>query len=95
MLFDEHIFAYDDQSCWIVHADCFGATLTRFGDSPPGGSDGTGPFEFRTDGTVSLDGLSAVFSGLVQPLSSAATESTLAVTTSRAHGVFLIAPVRT
>ena len=92
---DGMLYVFDNESCWTLHADCFGATFQRFGRDLP---KGLGParhaaFEIAPDGTVVRGRLKANFDYLGGLSSSASTASTLAVTLPRSHHVFLVAEV--
>lgn len=82
----------EDEVCLALHADHFGATLQRVGSAPEGEATPS-PFRLDASGVVTCGDLTARFDGLARAHSWAANETTLAVTTPRAHRVFLVAKV--
>ncbi|MEW6266027.1 MAG: hypothetical protein AB1641_23385 [Thermodesulfobacteriota bacterium] len=92
---DGFLCAFDQESCFTLHADCYGATVLRFGtDLPPGVHSGPPDFKVEANGRVSKDGVSFVFPHLKNSSSRAADQNTLAVTLPRSHYVYLVALVR-
>jgi hypothetical protein len=89
---DGGIFAFDSENCYELHADCFGATLKRYGKDLPSGMDRkSAEFTLGQDGTVVKGGQSKRFPVLGRSTSQAATEYTLAVTLGRSYKIFLVA----
>jgi hypothetical protein len=89
------ILAFDREGCWGVHADCFGATLTRAGTSPPGSTDPpAAAFVINAAGVVTRRGLTRTIPELRDVTSFASTEWTLAVTLRHSHRVHLVALAR-
>lgn len=86
-------YVYDTDSCWTLHADCFGATFQRYGRDLPkgGGAGGPGQYSITAAGRVTGRGLSASIPSLAGWSSSSSSETTLAVTLPRSHKVYLVA----
>ncbi len=90
----EDIYAFDDEACWSVHADCYGVTLQRFGRTLPDGEQTDGPFNITPkSGNVTLGKTNKVFSTLKRATGFASTSSCLAVTVPSSHKVFIVANV--
>ncbi|MBN1672012.1 MAG: hypothetical protein JXR37_13315 [Kiritimatiellae bacterium] len=88
------LLAFDAESCWTVHADCFGATLQRHaGSSPKRESGVVRDWRLSAGGEVSRGLLKERFALLQGASSTAATAHTLAVTVPQSHKVFLVAEV--
>ncbi len=88
------IYGWDDQACWSIHGDCFGATMQKFGSKPPKAiGKGDGSVMVGKDGDVSFNGLQNRFEQLESITSHGENGGTLAVTLRASHKVFLIAPV--
>jgi hypothetical protein len=89
---DGQWLAYDREACWLVTADLFGATFHRFANRPPA-ADRAADFDFKIDraGRVTKGTQAAAFAHLAEATSSAATDSTLAVTLPRSHQIYFIA----
>ncbi|MBI2839214.1 MAG: hypothetical protein HYX75_12930 [Acidobacteria bacterium] len=90
---DGTLYVLDTDSCWTLHADCFGATLQRHGAELPKGA-GTawrGQYSITAAGKVTGRGLGASFPWLADSSSSSSSETTLAVTLPRSHKVYLVA----
>jgi hypothetical protein len=84
----------DGEYHWLLHADCFGATLHRTAVVPDAPPVLAAPlFKVGLRGKVSRGPLSAVFADLSIHHSSAANADTLAVTTPLSHAVYLITEV--
>jgi len=82
----------DGAGHWLLSADRFGATLHRAATPPFGPEAMQAPFyRLDTRGKVTRGKHSAVFAELAGSQSSAADQTTLAVTTPLSHAVFLIA----
>jgi len=92
LLHDGEWLAYDREGCWLVTADLFGATFHRAGPRPPA-SDRPAQFDFKIDrsGRVMKGARAESFAHLADPSSSAATETTLAVTLPRSHSIYFVA----
>ncbi len=91
---DGQLYLYDRQSCWALHADCFGATLQRFGPNKPDGARATNKeFSINAQGEVSKGKTTAQFPVLKNYSSAATEDGTFAVTLPRSHKVFLVALV--
>lgn len=86
------IHVADAESCWLLCADRYGATLHRSPDGLPK-PDGKPPFQVKADGTVRCGDATARFDELRGCTSFAATATTLAVTVPLAHLVYLVALV--
>jgi hypothetical protein len=89
---DGHIHIADAESCWLLCADRYGATLHRSANGLPQ-PDGKPPFQVLANGTVRCGDASARFDELQACTSFAATATTLAVTVPLAHIVYLVALV--
>ena len=86
------LYAFDAESCWSLHADCFGATLQRYGPDLPPGAGEKHPRNGIQGGKVRFDGLTAALPEHLLAFSSfAAIDSVLALTLPRSHKVFLVA----
>jgi hypothetical protein len=84
------LFAYDGESCWLLHADVFGSTLHRVSDQLSADDEGS-TFRLEPDGRVSHRRHSAVFAELKGASSWAANQTTLAVTSPLSHRVTFVA----
>jgi hypothetical protein len=85
-------YVFDNENCWLMTADLFGATLHRIGANlPTPEKSAQAIFKFDKDGRVTADGLQMVFAELKSPSSFAADEKTLAVTSPVSFGVYLVA----
>jgi hypothetical protein len=91
-LHDGAWLAYDREGCWLVTADLFGATFHRAGPRPAA-SDRPAQFDFKIDrgGRVMKATHAATFAHLADASSSAATDTTLAVTLPRSHSIYFVA----
>jgi hypothetical protein len=91
-LSDNDFYVFDNEFCWLMTADLFGATLHRVGAYIPE-PDKAKRKDFRIDksGQVNRTDFLMSFSELETPTSSAANETTLAVTVPHSFGVYLIA----
>ncbi|MFL6273681.1 MAG: hypothetical protein ACJ74G_00615 [Blastocatellia bacterium] len=91
-LHDSEWLAYDREGCWLVTADLFGATFHRAGPRPPA-SDRPAQFDFKIDrsGRVMKGARAETFAQLTDPSSSAATETTLAITLPPSHSIYFVA----
>ena len=90
----DDIFAFDDEACWSIHADCYGTTLQRFGKTLPDGESNEGTFNLvQKSGKVSCDTHERVFDLLKKPSSYVSSSSSLAVTLPCSHKVFIVAKV--
>jgi hypothetical protein len=85
-------FVSDQESCWQLTADLFGATLHRLGAAAPTGPDAVrSAFRITRSGKVSRGRTSRVFDELQGFTSAAGDASTLAVTVAWSHRVYLLA----
>lgn len=91
-LSDGELVAFDNENCWAITADLFGATFHRIGNSLPE-IDKQQPTGFKIDksGLVTKDSRSAALALLAEASSTASNETTLAVTIPHSHSVYLIA----
>jgi hypothetical protein len=91
-LSDNEIYVFDNEYCWLMTADLFGATLHRVGAYIPE-PDKAKRKDFRIDkdGQVSRSDFLMRFLELAAPTSSAANDTTLAVTIPHSFGVYLVA----
>lgn len=91
-LSDNDFYVYDNEYCWLMTADLFGATLHRVGAYIPE-PDRTKRRDFHIDkaGQVKHTDFLMGFAELETPASSAANDTTLAVTIPHSFGVYLIA----
>jgi hypothetical protein len=90
----DDIFAFDDEACWSVHADCYGTTLQRFGKTLPDGDSNEGAFMLvQKSGKVSCGNYEREFDILKRPSSFVSSSSSLAVTLQCSHKVFIVAKV--
>ncbi|MGA9767606.1 MAG: hypothetical protein WBV94_01090 [Blastocatellia bacterium] len=84
--------AFDNENCWMITADLFGATFHRIGNSLPDiDKPQRADFTIDKSGLVTRDSRSAAFAQLAGASSRASTETTLAVTIPHSHSVYLIA----
>jgi hypothetical protein len=92
LLHEGEWLAYDRESCWRVTADLFGATFHRAGNRPPA-SDRPAQFDLKIDrsGRVMKAAQAATFAYLADASSSAATDTTLAVTLPHSHSIYFVA----
>lgn len=92
LLCDGEWLAYDRENCWLVTADLFGATFHRAGNRPPA-SDRPALFDFKIDrsGRVMKAAQAATFAFLADASSSAASDTTMAVTLPRSHSIYFVA----
>jgi hypothetical protein len=87
---DGQLLVSDGETCWLLCADVFGATLHRTAaDLPADGTPGRSPVDAR--GKVTHAGENAAFAELRGSSSAAACGPTLAVTLPLSHVVFLVA----
>jgi len=85
------ILAADNEGCWTLHADVFGATFQRFGrNMPEDGTTNCGPFKFER-GRLRLGTESVDAPEFRKRSSAAGTENTLAVTLPHSHYVYVAA----
>ena len=90
----DEIYAFDDEACWSIHADCYGTTLQRYGKNLPDGEQIEGSFQLvLKSGQVSCGKLEGTFPLLKNPSSFVSSSSCLAVTLSCSHKVFIVAKV--
>jgi hypothetical protein len=91
-LSDDDIYIFDNEYCWLMTADLFGATLHRIGAYIPE-PDKSKKKDFRIDkdGQVSQTDSIMRFPELEGSTSSAANDTTLAVTVPHSFGVYLVA----
>ncbi len=92
VLSNDDFYIFDNESCWMMTADLFGATLHKVGANLPS-LETTANNDFTIDkkGRVSKATYQAVFPELEAPSSFAANETTLAITLPVSFGVYLIA----
>jgi hypothetical protein len=83
--------ATDEQESYLIHADAFGATLHRTGESKM--QRVSSPFQLSPAGEVTREELKTTFPVLAKATSSAANQNTLAVTTEFTHSIFFIAVI--
>lgn len=91
-LSDGELIVFDNENCWMMTADLFGATLHRIGNTLPN-IDAKPPrfFEIDKSGRVAAEQHRASFPQLAGCASFASTQTTLAVTIPVSHSVYLIA----
>lgn len=82
--------AYDREHCWKVTVDLFGATFHRAGNKPPA-SDRPSQFGRQLGGQVMKAAQAGSFAYLADASSSAATDTTMAVTLPRSHSIYFVA----
>ena len=90
---DGQLLVSDSGSHWLLFADRFGATFQR-AEAPavrPANKSGKPSFKVGLDGKVSRGREQAVFPEVERSQSSAANDTTLAVTTPLSHSIFLFA----
>jgi len=86
------LIAVDREGSWLVMADVFGATFHRLGAARTLEKKSTGgAFAIDKRGNVSCGSQSMAFPPLANATSSAATDTTLAVTIPHSHAIYLIA----
>ncbi len=86
------LFAFDDDGCFSIHADAFGATLRRSRRGlPTESSRGAAQFRLSAAGDVACGNASARLEELAGAASSAGTADLLAVTVPHSHFVYLVA----
>ncbi|MBN1947030.1 MAG: hypothetical protein JW797_15250 [Bradymonadales bacterium] len=99
VLVGDRIFAFDNALCWSLHADCFGATLQRFGADLPEGTmrergelaAAHGAVGLDESGLLAWDDQTAHLPLLAHATGWACDGDTLAVTVAWSHKVFLVA----
>jgi hypothetical protein len=92
VLSNGEFYVFDNESCWLMTADLFGATLHRIGATIPNPDKGGRTiFNFEKSGAVSAGNCQTTFPELQTPSSFAADEKTLAVTAPISFGVYLVA----
>lgn len=85
-------YVFDNENCWLMTADLFGATLHRIGATLPNPDQAA-----RSNASIDKTGLvkfaeqQMTFSELQTPSSFAANDTTLAVTVPISFGVYLVA----
>jgi hypothetical protein len=85
-------YVFDNENCWLMTADLFGATLHRLGaDLPDGDQSGTSDFTIDKKGRVYKLKQHTPFPELASASSYAANETTLAVTLPHSFGIYLVA----
>jgi hypothetical protein len=85
-------YVFDNENCWLLTADIFGATLHRLGtDLPDEDKPGANDFTIDKKGRVYKLNQHSPFPELASPASFAANETTLAVTLPHSFGVYLVA----
>ncbi len=83
---------FDDEHCWMLTVDLFGATLHRLGSSiPPLDSKFNNDFFIDKDGRVTDKQQRASFPQLAGASSFASNQTTLAITLPLSHVIYLIA----
>jgi hypothetical protein len=87
---DGHFVLEESGNYWLLTADVFGATLHRW-SKPPRAARSVQAFQIDPNGVVTNGKLSRTFPELAGAASAAASPTTLAVTTSLSHAVFLVA----
>ena len=87
------LYALDNQYCYSIHEDCFGATLLRCGTSIPDGPSRGGAFAVAKDGGVRHGSQLLKFPLLHGVESWASSSDTLAIATTTSHNVTLVAMV--
>jgi hypothetical protein len=92
MLSDGDFYVFDNDNCWLMTADLFGATLHRYGAKIPNPDKwNQSGFTFDKGGMVKTGSQQLTFPELQMPSSFAANENTLAVTVPISFGVYLVA----
>ncbi len=82
----------DGDDHWLLFADRFGATFQRVASPPSGKPKMSTPyFQLSLEGQLTKGELRARFPELERSQSSAASPTTLAVTTPLSHAVYLVA----
>ncbi len=88
----EDFYVFDNENCWLMTADLFGATLHRLGTNLPEVDKSTyKDFTIDKKGRVYRLKQHVPFPELASPSSSAANETTLAVTLPHSFGIYLVA----
>jgi len=83
---------FDNESCWMLTADIFGATLHRIGtDLPSVDSKTASDFVIDKTGRATKEQYQSVFPHLAGATSWASSATTLAVTIPMSHSVYLVA----
>jgi len=91
---DGCLYAHDGECCWTIHADCFGATLQRFGpDPPPERSAPTDAATLSRRGEMVWNGRRGNFPLLREWTSRAVAGPTLAVAVARSYWIHIVAVV--
>jgi len=85
-----HFQAFDGETCWLVTADVFGATLHRAGKELPANEPNLA-YRLDAKGRVFHQGRSRTFKELQDSTSFACDATTLAVTVPLSHSIYLIA----
>ena len=89
-LAQEHFVIHESDNDWLLTADAFGATLHRY-ERPAAADKVETPFRLEAGGKVGHGQITRVFPELSSATSTAATATTLAVTTALSHAVYLVA----
>jgi hypothetical protein len=85
-------YVFDNENCWLMTADLFGATLHRLGTNlPDEDKSATSDFTIDKKGRVYKAQNHVPFPELISPTSFAANDSTLAVTLPHSFGIYLVA----
>jgi hypothetical protein len=85
-------YVFDNENCWMMTADLFGATLHRLGANLPDEDKGvSSDFTIDKKGRVYKSKTHEAFPELASSTSFAANDSTLAVTLPHSYGIYLVA----
>jgi hypothetical protein len=85
-------FASDGEACWAIHADVFGATLSRVGAQPPRAEGNrNGALQLDPNGLVRCGAYARLFPELRNATDAISDRATLAVTVPLSHAVYLVA----
>ncbi len=93
--YQDNLYVWDSESCWILYADRFGTTFRRHAAGPPSlSAQGKGPFTLKVDGTVESGDMRRSFPVLGGFSKWACSSSTLAVTLPHSHRIYLVAGLK-
>ena len=90
---DGQLFVYDDEHCWSLHTDCFGAILQPYGSDLPDGKESQGRYKLSPNGTAIDEWVSVRFPSLKNSSSYASDRHTLVATLPHSHKVYTIASI--
>ncbi len=90
-LSDGQFMVSDSENSWALYADAYGSVMLRNGPAMPGKKKPAGQFSIGQGGKVSAGKITADFPELQDFTSFTSNDTTLAVTLSASHSVYLVA----